>query len=224
MITHSPESSASAANPTPTQPTLSQPVPSPTSSPTLSPSLSDHQELHEEEPVPAKHVRKLSQCIQDLIEGHGTTSACPSNPTVSTGIQLPPIVEEDPNLVLEGEGLADWMMVADFEEEHMMAAEISDVEALELRFLVKAKHHPDWPLWKKGIHEELALLQETSTWELTDGPAQANIVGSKWVFHRKKDAAGNIICYKAHLIVQGFSQVPSVDYLCWNFTSAGIWM
>ena len=28
----------------------------------------------------------------------------------------------------------------------------------------------------------------------------------------KKDAAGNIICYKAHLIAQGFSQVPSVNY------------
>jgi hypothetical protein len=75
--------------------------------------------------------------------------------------------------VLEGEGLADWMMLADFEEEYM----ISDVEALELRSLVEVKHCPDWLLWEKGIHKELALLQETGTWELTDTPAQTNIVG-----------------------------------------------
>jgi hypothetical protein len=35
------------------------------------------------------------------------------------------------------------MMLADFEEECMMAAEISDVEALEPRSLAEAKHRPD---------------------------------------------------------------------------------
>ena len=39
-----------------------------------------------------------------------------------------------------------------------------------------------------------------------------NIVGSKWVFRAKKDAAGNVIRYKARLVAQGFSQVPGVDY------------
>jgi hypothetical protein len=37
-------------------------------------------------------------------------------------------------------------------------------------------------------------------------------VGSKWVFQAKKNAAGNVICYKARLIAQGFSQVSGVDY------------
>jgi Reverse transcriptase (RNA-dependent DNA polymerase) len=41
----------------------------------------------------------------------------------------------------------------------------------------------------------------------------ANITSSKWVFRLKKDADRNIICHKAHLVVQGFSQVPGVDYL-----------
>ena len=43
-------------------------------------------------------------------------------------------------------------------------------------------------------------------------PPEANIVGSKWVFQAKKDATGNIICYKVYLIAQGFSQVPGIDY------------
>jgi hypothetical protein len=67
-------------------------------------------------------------------------------------------------------------------------------------------------LWEKAIHEELAFLKEAGTWNLVDPPTDANIVGSKWVFHAKKDTAGNIVCYKACLIAQGFSQVPGVDY------------
>ena len=55
-------------------------------------------------------------------------------------------------------------------------------------------------------------MQKAGTWELVDPPQGANIVGSKWVFCTKKDAAGNVVCYKAHLVAQGFSQVPSVDY------------
>ena len=55
-------------------------------------------------------------------------------------------------------------------------------------------------------------MQKASTWELVYPPQGANIVGSKWVFHTKKDAAGNVVRYKAHLVAQGFSQVPGVDY------------
>jgi hypothetical protein len=67
-------------------------------------------------------------------------------------------------------------------------------------------------LWEKAIHKELALLRQAGTWELAEAPNGANIIGSKWVFCAKKDAAKIIIHHKARLIAQGFSQVPSVDY------------
>jgi hypothetical protein len=54
-------------------------------------------------------------------------------------------------------------MAAYFVEKYAMAAEISEVEALEPRSLAEAKCWPDWPLWEKAIQEELALLQETGT-------------------------------------------------------------
>jgi len=56
------------------------------------------------------------------------------------------------------------------------------------------------------------MLKEMGTWEVVEKPDGVNVVGSKWVFKAKKDAAGNVVCYKARLIAQGFSQVPGVDY------------
>jgi len=118
--------------------------------------------------------------------------------------------------VLEREGQSDWMMWADLVtslvEEYTMAAEIGEAEALEPRTLAKVKCCPDWPLWEKAINEELETLCQAGTWELTEAPPDANIVGSKWVFRTKKDAAGNVIRYKACLVAQGFSQVPGIDY------------
>jgi len=104
------------------------------------------------------------------------------------------------------------MMATDFIEEYALAAEISEAEALEPRTLAEARRRPDWPLWEKVIQKELETLRQAGTWELAEALVGSNIIGSKWVFRAKKDAAGNVICYKAHLIAQGFSQVPGVDY------------
>ena len=78
--------------------------------------------------------------------------------------------------------------------------------------MAEAKRRPNWPLWEKAINEELETLCQAGTWELTEPPVNANIVGSKWVFHVKKDTAGNIVRYKAHLVAQGFFQVSGVNY------------
>ena len=67
-------------------------------------------------------------------------------------------------------------------------------------------------MWERAIHKELSVLEAARTWELVDVPEEANIVGSKWVFHAKKDAASIVVHYKACLVAQGFSQVPGIDY------------
>jgi len=87
-----------------------------------------------------------------------------------------------------------------------------DVSQTTHQTLAKAKCHSDWPLWEKAINEELETLRQAGTWELTEAPPDANIIGSKWVFHAKKDAAENVIHYKARLVAQGFSQVLGVNY------------
>jgi hypothetical protein len=123
-----------------------------------------------------------------------------------------PTVTEKETDVLEGEGSADWMILVEEPDEYALVAQTSEIEAIDPRSLAEAKRRPDWHLWEAAIHEELKVLREAGTWELTDAPTGANVVGSKWVFRAKKDAAGNVVRYKARLVAQGFSQVPGVDY------------
>lgn len=113
--------------------------------------------------------------------------------------------------ILEGKavGLAEEL---DWAEVHVLAAEIEEAEGLEPGSLKEAMGRADWELWKKAMEEELTMLGDTGTWGLVDPPSGVNIVGSKWVFKAKKDAAGNVVRYKARLVAQGFSQVPGVDY------------
>ncbi len=164
-----------------------------------------------------KRARKPAARLRDILDGHAVVGNR-QGVTYTRGVQLPtpetssaPVPETEKPLEAEGEG--DWvMMAADFADEYAMAAEISEVEALEPRNLREAKARPDWPLWEKAIEEELRMLRETETWTLVEPPEGANVVGSKWVFRAKKDAAGNVVRYKARLVAQGFSQVPGVDY------------
>ncbi len=84
--------------------------------------------------------------------------------------------------------------------EEALLAETSDVEVLEPRMLTEAKRWPDWLLWEKAIEEELATLKKAGTWKLEKAPPRANVIGSKWVFKAKKDAAGNVARYKVRLM------------------------
>src|ERR1700678_2002459 len=145
----------------------------------------------------AKRVRKPSKKIADLLGGQGSWSTS-SKSTLAPGMQQP-----SPDWTASVEKCAD---------EYAFVAETSNAEALEPRSLKEAQSRPDWPLWEKAIEEELATLKAAGTWEVVDAPEGVNIVGSKWVFRAKKDAAGNIVRYKARLVAQGFSQVPGVDY------------
>ena len=145
----------------------------------------------------AKRIRKPSRKISDLLEGRGSWSTA-SKTALAPGVQQPS---------------DEWMAsVEECEEEYVFLAATSEAEALEPRSLAEAQKRPDWPLWEKAIEEELATLKAAGTWEVVDRPVGVNVVSSKWVFKAKKDAAGNVVRYKARLVAQGFSQVPGVDY------------
>jgi len=62
------------------------------------------------------------------------------------------------------------------------------------------------------MQAEVGKLLSKQTWTLVNAPMGTNIVGSRWTYHLKRDAHGAIVCYKAHLVAQGFTQTQGIDY------------
>ena len=171
------------------------------------------------------HIQKPSQHVQDLMHSIGITSNRQMDPKLTQGIQaptLPTMDEPTPAIMgpaeLEGEGISEQIMailedeLLNLDEELVMLTETAEAEMLEPSSLTKAKHHLDWPDWEEASAEELSTLHEAGTWELVEPLPGANIVGSKWVFRAKKNSKGNIVCKKARLVAQGFSQIPGINY------------
>ena len=123
------------------------------------------------------------------------------------GLQaLPQETRQEDRVSSEGE------IVEKNDEDVTLVVDAGDIKPLEPKSLAEAKRHPEWPEWEKAMYEELKMLEEAGTWEISDLPVGANLVGSKWVFHIKKDATGRVVRYKARLVAQGFCQVEGVDY------------
>ncbi|XP_019055627.1 PREDICTED: uncharacterized protein LOC109115746 [Nelumbo nucifera] len=69
------------------------------------------------------------------------------------------------------------------------------------------------PHWCSAIAAEFYALLQNDTWELVTYDSFMNVVGSKWVFKIKRHPDGSIECYEAYLVMQGFTQVPGVDFI-----------
>ena len=133
--------------------------------------------------------------MRDLLSGTESTDQ-----STAHALQLPGTFTKDPEEAGGVWSVEDGapMLLEDFDgPEYMFAAETADAEALEPRTLAEAKCRPEWPLWEKAIEEELTTIKTAGTWRLEEAPPGANIIGSKWVFKAKKDAASNIMHYKA---------------------------
>ena len=157
---------------------------------------SDIDEIPSEPDERPKRTRKPTERVRDLISGKAVSDNRPKlGRKIATGVQLPTELPQpvDPEPVPEEIDVGKFGMAADFVDEYCMIAEMSESEALEPRDLKEARRRPDWLLWEKAIQEKLAVLKAAGTWELVDAPLGANIVGSKWVFRAKKDAAGNVV-------------------------------
>jgi hypothetical protein len=113
-----------------------------------------------------KCLRKPLQIVQDLQSRKGVTLSCVGSLSVTLGLQMLDLVEEE-----EEEAGGVWVIIdgspallKEFDGlEHILLAETFNAEALEPWTLAEAKCCPDWLWWEKVIGKELATLEATMT-------------------------------------------------------------
>jgi hypothetical protein len=76
----------------------------------------------------------------------------------------------------------------------------------------EAQSHHDRSNWQKAMEDEMNSLQKNQTYELVKLPQGKKALKNKWVFKLKKDGNGNIVRYKARLVVKGFQQKQGIDF------------
>src|SRR5277367_2060624 len=55
-------------------------------------------------------------------------------------------------------------------------------------------------------------LEEMKTFEIVDLPKGREVLDARWVNAVKQDALGQLVCYRARLVVKGFGQRYGVDF------------
>lgn len=58
--------------------------------------------------------------------------------------------------------------------------------------------------WRAAMTEEMASIEAKEKWPLCDLPVSHWLIGLKWVFKEKRNAASEVIKHKAHLVAKGF--------------------
>jgi hypothetical protein len=62
------------------------------------------------------------------------------------------------------------------------------------------------------MYEVLENFDKNQVWTLVEPPHVLNVIGTKWVFKNKQGDDGEVVRNKAHLVMQGFSQVEGLDF------------
>ncbi|KAM6575709.1 hypothetical protein CsatA_024036 [Cannabis sativa] len=62
------------------------------------------------------------------------------------------------------------------------------------------------------MDEEMNSLTKNNTYELVKLPKGRKALKNKWVFRLKDDGHGNLVKYKARLVVKGFGQKKGIDF------------
>ena len=66
--------------------------------------------------------------------------------------------------------------------------------------------------WKKAMIEEIQSIDRSNTWELVPPSIRCRPIRLKWIFKVKRNSDGDIVRYKARLVVKDYSQKHGIDY------------
>ncbi|MBW0538923.1 hypothetical protein O181_078638 [Austropuccinia psidii MF-1] len=76
----------------------------------------------------------------------------------------------------------------------------------------EAKNSPQAGEWMTACEEELQNMKKMKVWEVVNQPKKEGILGSRWVFATKLNAAGEVTRHKARLVVQGHKQIKGLNF------------
>jgi hypothetical protein len=117
---------------------------------------------------------------------------------------------ESSSLIYTNDRNIDYIFHAEFDMAIVMAA-LEDLKH-NPKSLKDVQSHSDWPHWKKVMDVKIATLERTAMWITVPCPPDRNIIGSKWVYCIKCRPEGQIIKYKAHLVMKGYMQIYGINY------------
>lgn len=73
-----------------------------------------------------------------------------------------------------------------------------------------AMKYPD--MWMLPMESEMGVMTQRGFFSKVERPADRKVIGLKWIYGFKYDAKGEITQRKACLIMQGFNQIPGMDF------------
>jgi hypothetical protein len=76
----------------------------------------------------------------------------------------------------------------------------------------EAMSRSDAKLWKEAINKEWSSILENSVLTASNLPIGFKAIACRWVFKTKRNADGQIVKYKARLVIKGFMQRFGIDY------------
>ena len=66
--------------------------------------------------------------------------------------------------------------------------------------------------WIDAMNKEIKMIEKNDTWKLVQKRQDMEVIGLKWVYKTKFNEDGSIQKHKAHLVVKGNSQQPSINF------------
>ena len=87
-----------------------------------------------------------------------------------------------------------------------------EVNQIKLPKTHKQAMEADADAWGEAERSEFTALEEMETFELTQLPEGKRALPTKWIYALKTDADGNIVRYKARIVVRGDLAEEGVDY------------
>ena len=102
------------------------------------------------------------------------------------------------------------------ERAHVATVHVNDEEPSTLGEALSSK---EGLKWREAIKSELESLSQHNVWYPSEVPHGMKPLPTRFVFQRKRDSSGNVIRYKARLVVKGYLQgvveytyAPVVDF------------